>query len=64
MELQKRAEGERGTLGTGRITQTRRRVADPKRELQTFEKVVYKNSSDAHKTQGNYASGLTLNYYK
>ena len=31
MELQKRAEGERGTLGTGRITQTRRRVADPKR---------------------------------
>ena len=31
MELQKKAEGERGTLGTGRISRTRRRVADPKR---------------------------------
>ena len=31
MELQKKAEGERGTLGTGRIARTRRRVADPKR---------------------------------
>ena len=34
MELQKKAEGERGTLGTGRITQTRRRVADPKKVAQ------------------------------
>ncbi len=31
MELQKKAEGDRGTLGTGRIARTRRRVADPKR---------------------------------
>ena len=31
MELQKKTEGERGTLGTGRIARTRRRVADPKR---------------------------------
>ena len=62
MELQKKAEGERGELGTGRITQTRRRVADPKKVAQ--EKVVYNNFSDVHKTQRNYASSLTLNYYK
>ena len=34
MELQKKAEGERGTLGTGRITRTKRRVADPKKVAQ------------------------------
>ena len=34
MELKRKAEGERGTLGTGRITQTRRRVADPKKVAQ------------------------------
>ena len=34
MELQKKAEGQRGELGTGRITQTRRRVADPKKVAQ------------------------------
>ena len=34
MELQKKAEGERGTLGTGRITRTKRRIADPKKVAQ------------------------------
>ena len=34
MELQKKAEGQRGELGTGRITQTRRRTADPKKVAQ------------------------------
>ena len=34
MELQKKTEGERGTLGTGRIARTRRRVADPKKVAQ------------------------------
>ena len=30
MELQKKKEGERGTLGTGRVTTTLRQKADPK----------------------------------
>ena len=34
MELKKKAEGEGGTLGTGRITRTKRRVADPKKVAQ------------------------------
>ena len=34
MELQKKKEGEGGTLGTGRITRTKRRVADPKKVAQ------------------------------
>ena len=34
MELQKKAEGQRGELGTGRITQTRKRLADPKKIAQ------------------------------
>ena len=34
MELQKKKEGERGTLGTGRITRTKRRIADPKKVAQ------------------------------
>ena len=63
MELQKKAEGERGTLGTGRIARPEDEL-QTLRELQIFEKVVYNNFSDVHKTQGNYASGLTLNYYK
>ena len=33
-ELQKKKEGERGTLGTGRITTTRRQKADPKKVAQ------------------------------
>ena len=31
MELKKKAEGERGTLGPGRITTTRRQRVDPKK---------------------------------
>ena len=34
MELQKKKEGERGTLGTGRVTTTRRQKADPKKVAQ------------------------------
>ena len=34
MELQKKKGGERGTLGTGRITTTRRQKADPKKVAQ------------------------------
>ena len=34
MELQKKKECEGGTLGTGRITRTKRRVADPKKVAQ------------------------------
>ena len=34
MELKKKAEGEGGTLGTGRIARTKRRIADPKKVAQ------------------------------